>query len=143
MKTVTYIYDAKGLANKTIETIKKIEKYIKENDYQLKGDFSLITKNNLLSFPLKKAIDSTSKRRKKKLNQYILGLEKRMSLRYINSSLTFIMRDLLKLDDRIKVTVSEKESKIQDARKKWKEARILSDKLLAEYKLEKGNFYKS
>ncbi len=140
---VSYIYDAKELANKTIDTIDKIKKYIEVNNYQIKGDFNLITKESLFSSPLKKGIDVCSQNRKKKLNQYIIGLEKKMSLRYINSFTSFIMRDILKIEDRIKVTISEKETKIQDSRKKWKEARSVAEKLLAEYKIEKGDYYKN
>jgi hypothetical protein len=41
------------------------------------------------------------------------------------------------------IRVSEKEEKIQAARKKYVEARNLAIKLYKEYKEEKGDFYKN
>ena len=50
------------------------------------------------------------------------------------------MRDFI---IKIKVLQPAKHLAIQEKRKKWLEAREISDRLLAEYKEEKGDYYKN
>ena len=65
-----------------------------------------------------------------------------MTLRGVNLFFNFVLKKILESKEKIKVLLSIKEITIQDKRKKWKEARDISEKLLSEYKEEKGDFYK-
>ena len=77
---------------------------------------------------------------RKKLKRRLNKVEG-MSVRAINMLLHFISTNVLKTKDRVRLT-SDKHEKIQIARKSWIKVRNEADKLLAEYKTEKGDFYK-
>ncbi len=146
METITetkpYIYEAKGLEKEVQKTIEKIQDYVKDNDYQVEGDISSLIKKGLFSSKLRIAIGNASKSKKKKLNKRIRKVNKRMTLRGVNLFFNFVLKKILESKEKIKVLLSIKEITIQDKRKKWKEARDISEKLLSEYKEEKGDFYK-
>jgi hypothetical protein len=135
MKATKYIYDNQELTNKVLETVTKIEQFISDNSYQIKGDLSEI-KN------FKNKIIFESKSQKKKVNYAIQRLDNRMNLRSVNYFLHIIFKNILNSENRVRIIPSEKEIKIQAARKRWKEAQAISDKLLLEYKIEKGSFFK-
>ena len=135
MKTTNYIYDNQELTNKVLETVTKIEQFAKENDYQIKGDLSEIK-------DFKDKIIFESKNQKKKVNYAIQRIDKKMNLRSVNYFLHIIFKNILNSENRVRILPSEKEVRIQTARKRWKEAQAISDKLLLEYKTEKGSFYK-
>ena len=80
---------------------------------------------------------------RKKLKNKLNGCIYKKSLRAINTFLHFLHKHVL--DEKTpapEVKISEKEMKIQAARKKYVEARNLAIKLYKEYKEEKGDFYK-
>jgi len=128
---ITYTYNQIEINNKIHSTIDSICKFIKENNYQVSGNIEelyYITWKHL------------SKRQMKKIQKYCFWIETKPTLRNINTFLCLLSRifDL----HRIKINISLKEDKIQKARKEWLKIRNLSDILLSQYKLEKGNFYK-
>jgi hypothetical protein len=81
---------------------------------------------------------------RKKLKNKINGCIHKQTLRSINTFLHFLHRHVYMEKTEVPyVKVSEKEEKIQTARKKYVEARNLAIKLYKEYKEEKGDFYKN
>ena len=60
-----------------------------------------------------------------------------------NLYLHFLFKKCLGLDSAPKVTLSEKEEKIQQARRAWKKSAAETEKLRVAYKAEKGDFYKT
>jgi hypothetical protein len=80
---------------------------------------------------------------RKKLKNKINGCVHKKSLRAINTFLHFLHKHVLEEKTPApEVRISEKEVKIQAARKKYVEARNIAMKLYKEYKEEKGDFYK-
>lgn len=80
---------------------------------------------------------------RKKLKNKINGCVHKKSLRAMNTFLHFLHKHVLEEKTPApEVRISEKEVKIQAARKKYVEARNLAMKLHKEYKEEKGDFYK-
>ena len=75
----------------------------------------------------------------KKIQKYCFWIQRHPSLRRINTFYGILSRTYGV--ERIKVNVSLKEQKIQNARKEWIKARNESERLLYLYKLEKGDFY--
>lgn len=110
--------------------INNIKKFAKEKGYQITGDF----KEGVLSF------DSRSK--EKVFKNYLWRLSQGVSMAQANKMLHFLYKKVYKLNEAPKVEYSEKELKIKTARKAWKKAQAEADRLLAEYKQEKGDFYK-
>jgi hypothetical protein len=119
------------------ETISKIENYVTENGYQFKDRSGLaqITKENFIS-------PSTTIRKRKKLVNAMAAIEKHPKLENINKFFHFLLKDILKSESRVKVIKSDKEIAIQEKRKAFKDALAKMNIALAEYKAEKGDFYK-
>lgn len=128
---IEYTYNQKELNKIVNNTIDKIVNFVIANDYQVKGNMREYEFNNI---PL-------SKRQMKKIQKYCFWIQKCPSLRRINSFYSLLSRTYGV--ERVKVDVSLKEQKIQNARKEWLKARNESERLLALYKKEKGNFYKN
>jgi len=118
-------------------TISKIEKYVTDNGYQFKDRSGLaqITKENFNTQLL-------STRKQKKLVNAMAAIEKHPTLENINKFFHFLMKDILKSESRVKVIKSDKEIAIQEKRKAFKDALAKMKIALAEYKAEKGDFYK-
>ena len=119
----------------------EIQKFAQDNNFQIKGDFSEL-KSGIFSNPLESKISQCSKSEKKKINQAIYRFDKKNTIKTSNYLLHILFKDIMKSETRVKILPSEKEVNIQNARKKWKEAQAIAEKLLSEYKVEKGNFYK-
>ena len=77
----------------------------------------------------------------KRLQRYCFWIDRKPTLRRINTFFGLLTRYFGV--ERVYVKISLKEEKIQKARKEWLKARNESDRLLALYKKEKGNFYKN
>jgi hypothetical protein len=77
----------------------------------------------------------------KKINKYIIGLEKHISMRKANSFFHLLTKTCGYNSVRIKY--SEKEEKIKNARKLMLKAKETYENLLNEYKTEKGDYYKN
>lgn len=138
--TRTYIYNSVDLKNEIVKTIESIEEWCKSKNYRIKGDitnfkFEVLRVDNLYDL---------SHTQKKKINKYIFLLNCHMTMKRVNSFFTLIHRLLTTTNsvNPIKVMVSEKEEKIQLARKKMMEAKQNYESLLKIYKEEKGDFYK-
>lgn len=129
METKVTIYvDATAENVKT--AITNIVEFVNKNNFQLKGAMQ----EGKLDFP------STSK--KKVLRNYLTRLSRRMSIKHANQFLHFLYKKIYKLDTALYVDLSEKELKIQAAKKAWKEVQKKADEAHTAYKAEKGDFYK-
>ena len=131
--------------------IAKIKLFAEEKGYQIKGEFSpsapeqkgLLSK--LFSSKPEKVehvMNFESKKKKKVLKHYLTRLEKHISMSQANKFLHFLYKTIYQLDAAPKINYSEKELKIKESKKAWKKIQIEADKLQAEYKKEKGDFYK-
>ena len=109
----------------------KIQAFINEKGYRTSGEIKISD-----------AIVFESQKKSKVLRRYLTRLNGKISLRNINGFLHFLYKKIYKETVAPKVLISEKETKIQDARKAWKKVQAEADRLLAVYKEEKGNFYK-
>lgn len=124
--------------NENIEnTFKKIQQYAEASNYRVIGEMKIPT-----TLGIKKSLHFDSKRDKKVLRWYITTLDKKVTLRQANGFLYFLFRDIYKLDKSPEILLSEKELKIQAARKAWKKAAAEAEKLRVAYRTEKGDFYK-
>ncbi len=130
-KGITYTYKQSEIDSKICDTIDLIEKFVKENNYQVTGNLDEYTILEWKNF---------SKTEMKKIQKYCFWIERRPTLRNINTFLGLLSR-LFKVE-RVKIKISLKEERIQKARKEWLKARNEADRLLDIYKLEKGDFYK-
>jgi hypothetical protein len=82
-----------------------------------------------------------SQNQRKKYNASINRVVKKAGIRSINHLLYVISK--ITGETKIKVTFGIKEREIQAKRKAWITLRDAADKALADYKEEKGNFYKN
>ena len=130
---VDYITDKVKLAEKINETIGRIEKWIKENDYRVSGDLS---KYKNITFSGK----HVSHNKVKEINKRIFWMENKLTLRKVNSFF-YTLSKAFELE-KIHVRISKKEEEIQKARKEWLKARNEADRLHQIYIAEKGDFYK-
>lgn len=128
---ITYTYKQSEIDSKICDTIDLIEKFVKENNYQVVGNLEKYYELKWKNF---------SKTEMKKIQKYCFWIERRPTLRNINTFLGLLSR-LFEVE-RVKIKISLKEEKIQKARKEWLKARNEADRLLDIYKLEKGDFYK-
>jgi hypothetical protein len=128
---ITYTYNTSKVDEKIVNTVEFIEKVIKENNYRVSGDIEEYTVLEWKNF---------SKKQLKKIQKYCYYIEKHPTLRRINSFFSLLSAHFSV--KRVNVKISSKEEKIQIARKEWLKAREESERLLAAYKKEKGDFYK-
>lgn len=121
-------------------TISKIEQFVKENEYQYK-DRTGLAEINERSF--NSALQQVSKKKRKKLANYVWSVNNKPTLENVNKFFHFLMKMIMKSDLRIKVIKSDKEIAIQEKRKAYKEALAKMKAAYADYKTEKGDFYKN
>jgi hypothetical protein len=131
LNSVEYTYNTNEMKVVINNCIQQIEDYITINNYKVVGDIKYIDKQNS---------DQISKNQMKKIQKYCFWISKKPTLRRINSFLSLLYRTY-KIE-KVRVNISDKEVAIQKARKDWKKSLAETEKLLAEYKNEKGNFYK-
>ena len=121
-------------------TINSIKEFAKENGYKVKGEENF-SKINVTTF--NEVIQNTTFRKRKKLADLIWKANNHPKLSTINKFLHFLMTKIYKTEDRIKILPSEKELYIQKKRKAYKEALTVMKAAYADYKEEKGDFYKN
>lgn len=169
-KITSYVYDSQKLDHMMKAALTDIEKFAKINDYHIskKSQKSL---DQLKEYDWLTLFRNSSKRSKKRTNKFILRFRNRNTLFAANTFLHFVHSALLyhygeteyitakgvhnwsgkeytyqkkvvKCIDKIKIEKSLKEQNIQEKRKLWIIARNHSEKLLGDYKEEKGDFYK-
>jgi flagellar biosynthesis chaperone FliJ len=109
----------------------KIKTFVSDKGYVISGEINI---SNDISFE--------SQKKSKVFRKYLTKLSHNMSQKIINRFLHFLYKKIYKEDTSPRVLLSEKETKIQDARKAWKNHQIESERLLNLYKEEKGDFYK-
>jgi hypothetical protein len=130
------------------QTINKIKEFVKENDYQFKAEQNLeaITKESFNGSLLE-----NSKRKRKKLAALIWGVNEHPTLERVSKFFHFLTAKFMKISERVKIEKSEKELSIQNKKKAYKAAlKELEESEVykaliqsrADYKTEKGDFYK-
>lgn len=128
---IEYTYNQEELKKVINNTVNNIKNIIKDNDYQVTGNIEQYY--NLVFANL-------SKNQIKTIQKYCFWINKKPTLRKINSFLNILSRYYGL--NKIHIKVSLKEEKIQKARKEWLMYRDKADSLLKIYKEEKGDFYK-
>ena len=134
-KITTYVEPTEA---NVVETISAIAEFAKQNEYQIKGELKMPTN----MFGMTKSLEFESLSKKKVLRDYLTRLNRKMSLRNANRFLHFLFKKIYKLDEAPKVDLSEKEVKIQAAKKVWKETAKAAELLRLAYVTEKGDYYK-
>ena len=130
------------MENKQIEATKtnvelainNIKEYATSKGFQIQGDFQ---HEGFL-----KNLHFDSKSLEKVCKKYLWRLDQKMGMSIANRFLHFLYKKIYKLDKAPRIEYSEKEIKIQQARKAWKKLQVEAEKLQETYKLEKGDFYK-
>ena len=162
-KETTLVYDAKSLNDLAKGFCKDAQTLIKEREYQI-SDESKESLERMIKFNWTSIFGNMSKNRRKKFNKYLRRFNKRKSLHSMNLFFHFLYNKVLTLGDvdkkevkenwwtrtiitpkdfkKVKISPSKKHLLIQEKKKKWKEAQAISEKLLLEYKTEKGDYYK-
>jgi hypothetical protein len=128
---IDYTYNRSEIDSKISSTIDLIKKFVKENNYQVIGNLE-----NYYELKWK----NLSNNQMKKIQKYCFWIERKPTLRNINTFLGLLSR-LFEVE-RVKIKISLKEERIQKARKEWLKSRNEAERLLNIYKLEKGDFYK-
>lgn len=164
-KHVTLIYNEKELSTMAKEFCADALSIIKEREYQI-SDESKESLERMIKLDWTPLFANMSKNRKKKFNRYVNRYYKNKSLYTMNTLFHFIYNSVLILGEvdehkevkskwwtlitrtpkgfkKVKIESSAKHQAIQEKRKKWKEAQAIADTLLAEYKTEKGDYYKT
>lgn len=116
----------------------KITEFAKSNGYTVEGEMKLPT--NMLG--IKKAPEFKSKSQAKVVQNYLTRLDRKISMSQANRFLHMLFKHIYGLDKAPRIEYSEQELKIKATRKAWKKAQLEADRLLAEYKTTKGDFYK-
>jgi hypothetical protein len=130
METIKQITATKQNIEKAIQSIKN---YSLSKGYQITGDINIIIPDN---------IQFESKSKEKVLRKYLWKVTNFPTMDQSNRFLHFLCKKILKFGESPKVQFSEKELAIKKAKVSWKKAKEESDRLLLEYKKEKGDFYK-
>lgn len=130
--SVEYVYNQLDIALKIEKTIDSIKLWVDENNYQMTGNIDIDKLHQ---------IKKLSKNQMKQIQKYCFWIQRKPSLKRVNSFFSLLSR-IFEVE-RVHIKVSLKEENIQKAKKEWIKARNESDKLLAIYKEEKGNFYKN
>jgi hypothetical protein len=147
MKTTTVInkkemINAKSATDLAIgiqKSISQIDEFVKQNDYHLNAQLP----GEIMNYDLIATISNLSLKKRKELRNCLWRISNYPSLTSINRYLHFLMTKVLKSDTRYKILKSEKQLKIEEKRKKYREALEILKKTHANYKEEKGDFYKS
>ena len=128
--------EPKDVLNNYRKAIELAQKIIKEKNWRCNFDFwDYIEAKESDIYDLTK---SQLKKFRNKVNKVL----RKPGLRNINTLLWFVSKAIFKNSKAWNLKISEKEEKIQIARRRWKVARDISEQLLKEYKEEKGDFYK-
>lgn len=120
-------------------TFNKIREFANLRGYRIMN--ALKSPTNLIG--LNKSLRFDSNRKKKVLRNYINRLDKHISLRSANMFLHFLFKHIYKTDTFPSIELSEREIKIQQARKEWKKSSAETEKLRLAYRKEKGDFFKT
>jgi len=129
-----YVYTEKELKEKINKTLDNIETWVRLMDYRTVGDMNIYKKMNI-------HVGNLSKNQLKKVNKYLNRVNKKMTLRGVNSILHLLYKTF-EPTKKVQIRKSEKEEEIQRKRKEWLKLRDEAEKALLEYKNEKGDYYK-
>lgn len=129
-----YVYTEKELKAKINKTLEKIKTWVRIMDYRIIGDINIYKNMDITTLNL-------SKNQLKKVNKYLNRVNKKMTLRNVNS-LLYLLYKTFEPTEKVQIRKSLKEEKIQKKRKKWLKLRDEAGKALLEYKNEKGDYYK-
>jgi hypothetical protein len=140
MKTTTQ--QGSGIAIPTFENIQEvldgIRSWAGERGYRLEGDLSIDPEETAA------AVAALSKNQWKKLGRSLNRAAKKPSLYTVNMLLHALYKRVLARERGVpRALPSEREQRIQDARKKWVEARNAARLALDEYKNIKADFYRA
>jgi hypothetical protein len=132
--------DSVELSKGVMQAIEAIKEKVAKEDWRAPN----FTINESIRVQITLLIAGMTLNQRKKLKNKINGCVYKQSMRSINTLLHFLHKRVYKeYTPAPYVIVSEKEEKIQTARKRYVEARNLAIKLYAEYKIEKGDYYKN
>ena len=140
METTTKIVFVEPTKENIEATIEKIVKYAQSQGYQILGDFK--KKDSLLGKIFGSDPKFDSKKQLKACRKYLTRIDKKIGMSISNRFLHFLYKKVYKMDDSPRIEYSQKELKIREAKKKWREAQKISDSLRLKYKEEKGDFFK-
>lgn len=135
MNKTSFRLDSKNLEEKVNETIELIQKISDLMGYRI----SNIDKLKEEKFDKLKTL---SNNQRKKIRNLILMIDRKRTLRSFNKFLHHLCKNVLEVDYRVNIKISEKEEKLNNMRKQWKIARDKYELLLDEFKEERGDFYK-
>lgn len=121
------------------KTITQIDAFVKAKDYQFKDRKGL---DNIIESVFNAAYRDLSNKKSKRLAKYIWLVENFPSLTNINKFLHFLFTKVMKSDLRVRIIKSDKELAIEAKRKAYKDALAVVRAAYADYKTEKGDFYK-
>ncbi len=121
------------------ETIEKTLTFIKENDYQIKDSAGL---SEIIESNFNAALSNLSLKKRKKLATAIWTVSNHPTLKKVNLFFHFLMKEVMKSDSRVRVIKSAKELAIIEKRKAYTDALAKVKAAYADYKEEKGDFYK-
>jgi len=117
--------------------------YITEKTYYDNGNY--IPKYRLTS-PIKDIdtiyLQDSGIRNIKRFKRYLKCAIKTKSLLSVNKLLNLVYKRILKTNESVPKMVCDKDDKIQKLRSDWKKQQLIADRMLLEYKREKGDFYK-
>jgi hypothetical protein len=129
----------KELVNIYNEFIKKLQEKVKNTKYNGEAVYTLTEKPSELSAL---QLNESGIRNIKRFKRYLKHAMYGGSVNSINKLLHLVHKRILKLDKYPRL-VSVKHDKIQKLKSEWKKQQLIADQMLAEYKKEKGDFYKS
>lgn len=129
----------KELVNIYNDFINKLEEKVKTTKYNSEPIYTLTGELSELR-PLQ--LNESGIRNIKRFKRYLKHAMYGGSVNSINKLLHLAHKRILKMDKYPKL-VSVKHDKIQKLKADWKKQQLLADQMLAEYKKEKGDFYKS
>jgi hypothetical protein len=121
------------------ETIEKAKTFVKDNDYQFKSTagLELITETNF-----NEAFRNVSLKKRKKLAAAISHVDSHPTLKSVNIFFHILLKDIMQSDERVKIIKGAKQLAIEEKRKAYKDALAKLKAAYADYKKEKGDFYK-
>lgn len=129
-------FSTNELNNNYNEIVNKVNKIIKERDYQIKIN---TVKSDLIY--LKPDFNNLSKNARKNMAKRLYFLDGSYSRKAINVLFLVAFR-LGVIDEKVYVDLGDKEKEIQNKRKMWKISRDKAQEALDAYKKEKSDFYK-
>ena len=121
------------------KTINNIEIFVNDHGYQFKDRKVL---DEITEEKFKVAFNDLSMKKRKKLASFVWSVNNKPTMSRANKFLHFLMTKILKSDLRVRITYSPKEIAIQEKRKAYKELLAKTKATYADYKTEKGDFYK-